>query len=218
MAEPWDRMGLGQQLSLERCPHCRIYRPNLTQKGEQIETKGFEAPHARHWGMYACSACGGVVVASAWAVPGSTIAEIFPQQNELSAEMPPTARKYLCQAQESLHAPDGAVMLAASAVDAMLKAKEYREGSLYSRIKKAAEAHLITADMALWAHQVRLEANNPRHADDEEPHATPEAAKQAVEFAAALANILFVLAARVTRGLKEAGGTPVEEGGKLPET
>jgi hypothetical protein len=40
---------------------------------------------------------------------------------------------------------------------------------------------------------------------------------QAVEFATALANILFVLPSRVTRGLKEAGGTPVAEGGKIPE-
>jgi hypothetical protein len=84
-------------------------------------------------------------------------------------------------------------MLAASAVDAMLKTKGYPKGSLYSRIKQAADDHLITADMALWAHHVRLEANNPRHVDEDEPHANPEAAGQAVEFAAALANILFVL-------------------------
>ena len=71
--------------------------------------------------------------------------------------------------------------------------------------------------MALWAHQVRLDANNPRHADDEKPHATPAEAKQTVEFGVALANILFVLPSRVTRSLKEAGGTPVAEGGKLPE-
>ena len=53
-------------------------------------------------------------------------------------------------------------------------------------------------------------------ADEDEPHATPEGAAQAVEFANALASILFVLPSRVTRGLKEAGGTPVAEGGKLP--
>jgi hypothetical protein len=109
-------------------------------------------------------------------------------------------------------------MLAASAVDAMLKARNYQDGTLYSWIKQAADDHLITSDMALWAHEVRLEANNPRHADDEEPHATSKAAEQAVEFAAALANILFVLPSRVTRGLKEAGGTPVADGGKLAET
>src|SRR5262249_35762078 len=63
----------------------------------------------------------------------------------------------------------------------------------------------------------RLEANNPRHADEDEPHATPEGAAQAVEFAKPFANILFVLPSRVTRGLKEAGGKPIGEGGKLPE-
>jgi len=36
-----------------------------------------------------------------------------------------------------------------------------------------------------------------------------------VEFARALANISFVLPSRVTRGLKEAGGIPIAEGGKL---
>jgi len=119
----------------------------------------------------------GVVVAWAWgsnrnigAVEGT-----LSQKDELSDEIPPTARKYLHQAQESLHVRDGAVMLAASAVDAMLKAKE-------SLLADQA------SDMALWAHHVRLEANNPRHVDEDEPHATPEAARQAVEFAAALAN------------------------------
>ena len=34
-------------------------------------------------------------------------------------------------------------MLAASAVDAMLKEKGYIDGSLYARINKAAEEHLI---------------------------------------------------------------------------
>jgi hypothetical protein len=39
-------------------------------------------------------------------------------------------------------------MLSASAVDAMLKVKGYKSGSLYSRIDKAAEDHMITSEMA----------------------------------------------------------------------
>jgi hypothetical protein len=213
-------MKLDQQLPLERCPHCRIHLPSLTLHSG-VETRGLNSPHTRHWGMYVCRACGGVVVAWAWAYENQTVGAVegtLPQQDELSDEIPATARRYLHQAQDSLHVPDGAVMLAASAVDAMLKAKGYRDGDLYSRIKLATDAHLITSDMALWAHHVRLEANNPRHVDEDEPHATPEAAKQAVEFATALANILFVLPSRVTRGLKEAGGIPVAEGGRLPES
>ena len=63
-------------------------------------------------------------------------------------------------------APAGAVMLAASSVDAMLKEKGYNEGSLYARIGQARDDHLITADMAEWAHEVRLDANDQRHADE----------------------------------------------------
>jgi hypothetical protein len=225
MSEPRAPLRLDQeQLQLESCPHCRRHLPTLEVVAGPIFTSALDAPQPRAWKVYACRACGGIVVAWAWHRapvsnhPLGKIEGILPQPDELSATIPDTARKYLHQAQESLHAPDGAVMLAASAVDAMLKTKDYVEGSLYSRIKLAADNHLITPDMALWAHHVRLEANNPRHVDDEEPHATPESAKQAVEFAAALANILFVLPSRVTRGLKEAGGTPVDEGGELPES
>jgi Domain of unknown function (DUF4145) len=55
-------------------------------------------------------------------------------------------------------------MLAASAVDAMLKHKNYTVGSLKDRIDKAANDHLITSEMAAWAHEIRLDANDERHA------------------------------------------------------
>jgi hypothetical protein len=54
------------------------------------------------------------------------------------------ARKFLQQAYETLHAPDAAAVMAASAVDAMLKDLGYSEGSLYARIDKAAEDGVLT--------------------------------------------------------------------------
>ncbi len=51
-------------------------------------------------------------------------------------------------------------MLAASSIDAMLKEKGYKVGGLYDRIKQAAKDHLITDEMAAWAHDVRLDAND----------------------------------------------------------
>ena len=167
MTEAWKLLRLGEQLQLERCPHCRVHLPTLTRLFGIPQTTAINGDNPRFWTGYACKACGGLVIA--WASPdengvAGTVEGTLPQQPELSDEIPATARTYLHQAQESLDAPDGAVMLAASAVDAMLKAKEYLTGSLYSRIKRAAEDHLITADMALWAHHVRLEANDPRHA------------------------------------------------------
>ena len=94
-------------------------------------------------------------------------------------------------------------MLSASSVDAMLKVKGYKDGSLYQRIKDASAGHIITEDMATWAHQVRLDANDQRHADESAQFPTTEEAQRSLDFAMALAEILFVLPARVTRGLQE---------------
>jgi len=58
--------------------------------------------------------------------------------------------------------------------------------------------------MADWAHAVRLGANRPRHADLEAPHTTSTEAQNSVEFAEALANFLFVLSAKITRGISAA--------------
>ena len=92
-------------------------------------------------------------------------------------------------------------MLAASAVDSMLKLKGYVDGSLYSRIEKATTEHIITQDMAKWAHEVRLDANDQRHADQNAGLPTEYDAKRVIDFVSALAEILFVLPNRVQRGL-----------------
>ena len=95
-------------------------------------------------------------------------------------------------------------MLAASAVDAMLKAKTYRDGSLYSRIEKAVSDHLITDDMGTWAHEVRLDANEQRQADEDFEIPDEEDAKRVIEFTKALALFLFVLPKMVKRGIADA--------------
>jgi hypothetical protein len=124
---------------------------------------------------------------------------------ELDGAIPDRAREYLRQARASLSAPAGAIMLAASAVDAMLKEKGHTEGALYSRIDAAVSAHLLTEGMARWAHQVRLDANDQRHADAAAGLPSPDDAQQAVRFAAAIAEFLYVLPAKVTRGIAESG-------------
>jgi len=142
-------------------------------------------------------------------VPGSyqsyaEIEEIFPKPQAAHEDIPERARRYLQQAYETLHAPDAAAMLAGSAVDAMLKELGLKAGSLYSRIDEAVSQNLITANMAEWAHEVRLGSNRPRHADLEEPHVTREEAQTAVEFAEALGNFVFVLKAKIDRGIERA--------------
>jgi Domain of unknown function (DUF4145) len=93
--------------------------------------------------------------------------------------------------------------MSAAAVDAMLKSKGLKDGSLYKRIDEAAKDHLITDGMAQWAHQVRLDANDQRHADENAPLPTKDDAQRCLDFAVALGEFLFVLPARVTRGINE---------------
>jgi predicted protein tyrosine phosphatase len=95
-------------------------------------------------------------------------------------------------------------MLAASAVDAMLKVKGLSDGNLYSRIEKAVSDHLITADMSKWAHEVRLDANDQRHADEAAKLPTEEDASRVIDFVLSLGEILFVLPKRVQRGIERA--------------
>ena len=130
------------------------------------------------------------------------LVEIFPKPKVAHIDLPELARTYLQQAYETLHAPDAAAVMAGSAVDAMLKEHSYDKGSLYERIDKAVENHLLTEGMGNWAHAIRLESNRPRHADKENPHVTPEEAQQVVEFAEALGHFLFVLTARINAAVE----------------
>lgn len=127
---------------------------------------------------------------------------IWPQPQSVPEEIPERAREYLSQAISSIHSPAGAVMLTASAVDAMLKERGLKEGSLNARINLAANSHLITEEMAAWAHEVRLDANDQRHADEGGALPSVADAEKVIEFANALAQFLYVLPARVTRGRK----------------
>ncbi|MDR7048027.1 hypothetical protein J2X54_000462 [Duganella sp. 3397] len=191
---------LSNNLILARCPHCAVANPNLTLL-HRVETKDHASQNARWWGLYSCARCGGAAVASA-TKPGVEVDKIFPSSTVLPQAIPLRPREYLQQAHDSLHAPAGAVMLAASAVDSMLKAKNYADGSLYTRIEKAVTEHLLTEDMGKWAHAVRLDANDQRHADDAADLPTEADARRVLDFARTLAEVLFVLPSRIERGLK----------------
>lgn len=191
---------IGQQLPLERCPHCSVAKPLLYAQW-QGQSKQHDGANLRNWCVYACATCGGMVLACApGSVQNAAVTGCWPQSFTVAEEMPARAREFLTQAVASLHAPSGAVMLTASAVDAMLKDKGLKDGSLFSRIDAAAKNALITAEMAAWAHEIRLDANDQRHADEERPLPSTADATRCIEFASALAQFLYVLPARVQRG------------------
>ncbi|MEH6792145.1 DUF4145 domain-containing protein [Parasphingorhabdus sp.] len=148
---------------------------------------------------------------SGWGGAGQpTIVAIFPDGTSAHQDLPESARIFLDQAYSSLDAPDAAAVMAGSAVDSMLKEMGLETGSVYNRINEALAQNIITQGMADWAHSVRLGANRPRHADKDRPHVTQEEARQSVEFAEALGQFLFVLTARIQRGLKDATGDDAE--------
>jgi hypothetical protein len=149
----------------------------------------------RFWATYHCSACGGAILAMSQ-VDGGEMLECWPPAITIAAQVPERARVYLHQARETLAWPEGALVLCAAGVDLMLKQKGFKDGGLKARIDQAAKEHFITADMAKWAHQVRLDANEHRNADEND-------ARRCLNFALALAEALYVLPARVTHGIEE---------------
>lgn len=191
----------GNQLNLERCPHCNVAKPLLGRLWA-TDSADHAGGNKRFWSVFKCVTCGGLVMGSSAQNADQPIYQIWPSPQLVADEVPARARTFLSQAIASLHAPAGAVMLTASAVDAMLKDKGLKEGSLNARINSAAKSHLITAEMAAWAHEIRLDANDQRHADEEADLPDVANASKAIDFANALAQFLYVLPARVERGRK----------------
>lgn len=192
---------LSQNLELDRCPHCSIANPNLLQ-AHRLESNDHAGQNHRKWAIYKCMRCGGLVTASAKAFDAPII-DHFPASEIVNDDIPQRAKRYLEQAIASIHAPDGAVLLCASSVDAMLKEKGYVDGKLYGRIQKAVEDNLLTPEMASWAHEIRLDANDQRHSDVETMNFESEDAKKSINFVKALGEFLFVLPAKIQRGLKK---------------
>lgn len=173
----------------------------------QQTVSAHDGTNAKVWTTYRCSTCGAVSLAFGPVtnpIAESLIEGMWPQPKSVSEAVPRRAQSYLKQALASRHAPAGAIMLTASAIDSMLKDKGYKEGSLNARIDQAANDHLITTEMATWAHEIRLDANDQRHADEDAELPTSEDSDKTFEFADALAQFLYVLPAQVSRGRKPA--------------
>jgi hypothetical protein len=199
----------------ESCPYCSTKNPSLCcQWKSENPISGALTPSSvqgKFWAVYSCNSCGNCVLAFGEPVPAGNqnphlhrkIVDLLPRPRTAADELPSSVRRYLQQAFDCLHAPDAAGLLCASAVDAMLKEKGYRDGTLYVRIDKAVEDRLLTKDMGEWAHKVRLESNSVRHAKLSGPHLTQDDAESVIEFTEALGDFLFVFTDRVRRGIEK---------------
>lgn len=204
-----------QLVGLNKCPHCSTANPtlNLVWDSDSFHRSGYNSLGIINrsdgmmdsmWAVYCCSTCGSLISAVGGPINtpiSNEIFAIFPKSKKPDEDLPDRAKRYLQQAYDSAQSPDAAAVMAASAVDAMLKELGYNDGSLYQRISKAVGDNVLTKNMADWAHHVRLEANRTRHADEDDPFVAPEEAKQVVEFVEALGQFLFVLPARMKKSL-----------------
>jgi hypothetical protein len=198
--------GLDEFLPVDQCRYCGVKHPAMQAVTGNITTQPFHKDETYFWKVYKCNSCGNCTIAQTSYSEGY-VEFILPQPKGYEESIPERAREYLKQASDTLHAPAASVMVAASAVDEMLKARGLTKGKLYPRIKEAVETHLITEEMGEWAHEVRLEANAQRHADDEYEMPDKERAENILEFAEALAQFLFVLPSRVQAGLENSANS-----------
>lgn len=197
-----------QSLKINNCPRCSVDYPNMVLQNS-FDTTWDNGDEKKSWGVYVCKRCGGAVLALTYP-PETGVEAVYPSTETANSDLPADVRKFLDEAMRSIATPAASIMVCASAIDAMLKIKSYVKGGLYTRINEAVEDHLLTQEMGTWAHQVRLEANDQRHADQEAAFPTMVDAKRCVEFAKTLGEFLFVLPAKVTRGIQNVA-TPTPE-------
>lgn len=199
-------------LQVNRCPHCNVAKPQLANIWVvQNPIRHDDGAHV-YYSNYMCTSCHEVVLVRGVTYDDHTLdgeLVIWPKgQQEVDDSVPDRARELLEQVGQSLHTPDASILVCASALQAMLEEKGLKTGSLNERIDKAAEKQLITQDMKRWAHQIRLESNDARHLNRGDRNARRKEADQCFEFALALAEFLFVLPSRVTRGIEAAEKQP----------
>ena len=55
-------MNNGNELRLERCPHCSVAKPRIQRLGSPDQTTDFQGRNKRYWNRYGCTSCGGVLL------------------------------------------------------------------------------------------------------------------------------------------------------------
>lgn len=187
-------------LLLSHCPHCNSASPTIANETYYFVKDGPKGS-SRGWRLYFCKVCGGGILACSQS-GSSEVSELYPEPlRGLSGHIPKNAKTHLSEAREITSQPSACIMSCANAVNAMLIEKEVEGTQLYNRLKNAEKSGLLSAEVSLWGHQVRLDANDERHPDKDYVHPSVEDAKRSLEFAEMLAELLYVIPAKVDAGV-----------------
>ena len=208
---------------LPQCPRCKRANPTLTKVYGPHKLQVVEnGTISNVWvSTFQCTSCHRAMLAetpkAAFSDMGREVPvqHVFPEAQTVHADIPDRPRQFLSDALASLSAPTSSIMASASAIDAMLKERGIgrkdeagKERSLAKRIKDAVDAGVLTKEMSEWADKVRLDANDQRHADEDAPLPTGEGARNVFELAEALAEILFVIPAKLKKADPDQGPEP----------
>ena len=210
------------ELPLPRCPHCGRADPLLVRvwNNDGKPLPRADGGKAWYWSAFACRSCSGVVTVrgkqteaknfSGVGVHGLVPDAMFPEAMHVDDTVPSEAARYMKQALETQHAPDACVLMCAASIDAMLKDKGLKTGSLFARLEEALTQQLIPKALSDWSHWGRLDANGSRHADEAASPLSDEDAERSIGFARAMAEYLYVLPAKMpAKRASEAGTKPV---------
>jgi hypothetical protein len=206
-------------VQLAICPFCYAKNPGLhlihltdielslpqaRLLGDQV------AEGACQWALYSCTSCLlciSVCIAQAWGATGRLRTVLaFPtivSSHSRLKDTPSSARDYLLEAERIRRdSPRSSILATATAIDHMLKHRGYKTGSLYERINAAVAAQEFPKSIGDWAHEVRLDANDIRHADEhtDPSYYSAQRADLLWRLAATISDVWFGIPAEIARG------------------
>ena len=205
---------MAKELILDRCPYCNIAKPFMAHISSHMIAKEHEVL-LHILDIYECSSCHNFIIHKQ--IPkiyfGDTefISLIIPKEKTYDKNIPDKARNDLTAAYETLHQPKASIIMSSRAVETMLQIKGYNDNYLNDKIIAAHGAGILTDDMKKWADEVRLDANKERHAALADNPPSKEDAERTLSFAETIAEILFVIPSKVTRGISASS-----QGGQTP--
>ena len=188
------------------CPHCGTRSVAFLIRHEHKATK----VASKHWYTLAvCGQCSRGVLAT-FLTPDDREPSLYldrqitgklakpvlspaPPDIEAPEHTPPNVARYYTQGMENVIKNwDAAGVMFRKVLDVGLKNTfpNDSKGTLYERIKRAADRHDLTPELAKWAHQIRLDGNDAAH--DEKPF-SEEDAKRLQVFTDLVLRYLFTL-------------------------
>lgn len=192
------------------CPYCAAERPTFAARGQfQVgDTKQFRV-------LMECPFCHNGIVANVTMGKGHddplnyrgpltndsfSGLETFPKVKPIDAplSLPDDVRRLYLRAADALRREDtdSAAMMIRKTLEVTLSQRfASTGGSLMQRIDRMATDHYLTADMAAWAHEIRLDGNQAAH-ESGEPDL--ENTRQLLTFLHIFLLYVFTLPAMVT--------------------